>query len=254
MITKLAGIFKNYKTYPKECFGDGSPVQVFKKMFPDDPYARDLQAFISLQNYKPTQRGSDLPWWGAKYFTNEYGFRVFIVAQDSNTKDAESIVFFSHLFPSINTLDLYRQYTSSIKHKGTSKKSFGFNSYIGVQNKLIEWGINFDFLYITDAAKVYKHNSWKDNDFDFEKSKKLLKDEIEFCNPDLIILLGWKALRIVDETQSFRNIVESHSFMKINGKQIVVAPFLCGQGLCQHNFKKRFENAKYLINEAMHGK
>jgi hypothetical protein len=255
MINKLASVFQQYKTFPKECYNAAdSPVQIFIKMFPNDSYAHDLKAFISLQEYKPTQAGSDLPWWGKKYFSNEDGFRVFIVAQDSNANDAESIVFYSHLFPSVKTNDQYRSYTSAIKHKDTSKKSFSFKSYIGVRNKITEeWGLNLDFLYITDAAKVYRYNSWEKNDFDFEKSKSLLKDEIKFCNPNLIILLGWKALRILDETQSFKNIVESHSFLKIEGRQIVVAPFLCGQGLSQPNFKQRFENAKFLINEAIHG-
>jgi hypothetical protein len=223
-------------------------------MFPDDSFIRSLQAFISLQDYKPTQRGSDLPWWGKKYFTNEDGFRVFIVGQDSNAKDAGSIVFFSHLFPYVETINLYKSYTSSIKRNDTLTRIFGFNSYTSVRNKLIDWGINFDFLYITDAAKVYKYGSWKDNDFDFEKSQKLLKDEIKLCNPNLIILLGWKALRILDEKLSFKNIVENRSYLKIDDIQIVVAPFLCGQGLVQINFKNRFENAKYLINEAMQGK
>jgi hypothetical protein len=254
IITKLAEIFQNYKTCPQKCFIDGSPVREFIKKYSTDSYAMDIQTFISYQDYKPTQRGADLPWWGKKYFTGEDGFHVFIVAQDSNTPDAGSIVFFSSLFPHVETREQYKQYTALLKPTCLSKKPFSFGSYIGIRNKLDDWGINKDFIYITDAAKVYTYGSKKDNDFDWEKSSQLLQEEINICNPNLIVLLGWKALRILDNKLNFKDCADKHSFVQIVGKQVVVAPFLCGQGLGHSNFKKRYENAKYLINKAMLGK
>ena len=92
-IEKLARLFARYKIYSKNCYIDYSPARIFQKMFPEDHYSRDMEEFFSYQDCEPAQRGADLPWWGKKFFTEQAGFRVLIVGQDSLTKDAGSVVF-----------------------------------------------------------------------------------------------------------------------------------------------------------------
>ena len=185
-IEELAHLFTKFRIYSNKCYNDGSPVVIFQKMFPDDDYSQYLKTFLASQDYVHDRRGADLPWWGKKFFTEQTGFRTLIVIQDSLAKEAGSIVLWTQLMPIIDNEIEYRKYAS----KQNPKKSFSFNSWSRIKRQLIEWNIDFDFLYITDAMKVYKRESWKYRDFDKEKSKELLKVEIEFCNPDIVILLG----------------------------------------------------------------
>jgi len=221
-ISELAQLFAEYKIYPKSCYNDYSPVKAFQRMFPENYYSKDLETFLSYQNYKPTQRGADLPWWGEKFFTEEIGFRISIISQDSLYKDAGSIVLAAHLFPFVNNPVQYQQFVDEMG----VKKYFSFSRYKRVEDQLTKWGIDFNFLYITDASKVYKEGSWKDRDFDREKSKKLLEVEIEFCEPNLIILLGTPALRLLDKNKNYGEIVESRENIFIKGVECVVSPFL----------------------------
>jgi hypothetical protein len=165
-ISELAKLFAEYKIYPQIRYNDCSPVGVLQKKYPGNHYSKDLELFLSYQNYKPTRRGADLPWWGRKFFTKQVGFRILIVSQDSLTKDAGSIVLFSHLMPVINTEGRYKEYTDKLK----LKKPFSFNSWNKIRTQLINWNMNPEFLYITDAAKVYKKGSWENRDFDWKKN------------------------------------------------------------------------------------
>ena len=106
-------------------------------------------------------------------------------------------------------------------------------------------------MYITDAVKVYKKDSWKDKNFDRQKSKKLLEDEIEFCNPGLIIILGKSPLCLLDKTKNYASVIESGKPILIQSKKCIVAPFLIGNGPTQPNFKQRLEIATYLIREEL---
>jgi len=248
-ISELAQLFVKYQTYPKDCYNDCSPVRVFQRIFPENHYSKDLKTFLFYQDYKPTQRGADLPWWGKKFFTKQVGFRILIVGQDSLTKDAGSIVLFSHLIPIINTEGGYKEYTDKLK----LKKPFPFNSWNKIRTQLINWNINLDFLYITDAAKVYKKGSWKNRDFDRQKSKELLEAEIELCNPDLIILFGALPLHLLDKTKNYASMVENGKAILIKGKKCVVTPFFIGNGPVGNRygkgFKKRLEIASNLIKK-----
>jgi hypothetical protein len=77
--------------------------------------------------------------------------------------------------------------------------------------------------------------------------KELLEAEIEFCNPDLIVLLGTLPLCILDKTKNYASVVKNSKEILIKGKKCVVSPFLIGNGLTQPNFKKRLEIATNLI-------
>ena len=246
-IGELAKLFSKYKTYSERCYSDYSPVRTFQKMLPKNYYSKDLETFLYYQNYRPTQRDADLPWWSRKFFTKEVGFRILIVGQDSLTENAGSIVLFSHLLPIISTEDRYKEYTDKLK----LKKPFSFNSWNKIRTQLINWNINLDFLYITDAAKVYKKGSWKNRDFDRQKSKELLEAEIELCNPDLIILFGALPLHLLDKTKNYASVVENGKAILIKGKKSIVTPFLIGNGPTQPNFKRRLEIASNLIKKTI---
>ena len=250
-INELAHLFIQYQIYSKDCYDSYSPVSVFQKEFPQNYYAKDLEIFISQQNYESIQRGADLPWWGKKYFTKEINYRVMVISQDSLAKDAGSIVFAAHFFPPELDFDRYQKYYPQYINEMGVKKYFSPNKLRKVIDQFIEWGIDFDFLYITDASKVYKEGSWKDKDFDKTKSKKLLELEIEFCKPDLIILLGAQPLNLLDKTKNYNSIIESGKSILVNDKKCVVAPFFIGNGPAGNKngrgFKKRLEIASNLI-------
>lgn len=246
-ISKLAQLFAKYKIYPKSCYNECSPVRVLQKMFPKNHYSKDIETFLSYQNYKPIRRGADLPWWGKKFFTKQMGFRILIVSQDSLAEDAKSIVLGIHIMSSVDTKSKYKEYTDKLK----TKKSFRFNSYNGIRTQLIKWNINLDFLYFTDAAKVYKNGSWKNKDFDKQKSKELLEAEIDFCNPDLIILFGALPLRLLDETKNYASVIDKGKPILIKNKKCVVTPFFIGNGPTQPGFKRRLDMATSLIKDLM---
>lgn len=213
-INELAQLFAKYKTYPLSCFDDNTPARIFQKQFPENHYSIDLKTFLSYQYYEPTQRGADLPWWGKDFFSEEIKCRVMIVSQDTMVEDAGSITleaqYFSNEFDNSECFDKSRRKI--------------------IKEQLAKWDINIDFMYITDAKKVFKNGSWKDRDFDEEKSKKLLEAEIEICNPDLIILLGGKSLGLLDKNQKYGITVESGKTILIKDKKFVVAPYFFGQG------------------------
>lgn len=245
-IEKLAKLFSKFKTYPLGKYGDKSPVRVFQKMYPDDHYSRDLEVFLHFQNYMPEQRGADLPWWGKKFFTQEKGFRTLVVAQDSKALDAGSVALYVNLMPLISSKDEYKEYADQIG----SKRSF-FNSWSIVKKQLEAWDVPYDFLYVTDAKKVYKKGSWDDQDFDEEKSRELLKAEIDLCKPDLVILLGASPLQLMEGGQNFATAVEGGRVIMSQGTRCVVAPFFIGMGRAGFDFKRRLEIATLLIKKEL---
>ncbi|MBU2109908.1 hypothetical protein KKB71_03090 [Patescibacteria group bacterium] len=224
-------------------------------MFPMNHYSQDLEIFFSLQNYNPVQRGADLPWWGKDYFSGKKSFRrVMIIGQDSLAKDAGSIIFAAQFFPPDIGAVQYQEFYQEYINKMGVKKYFSPNKLKRVENQFIEWRIDFNFLYITDASKVYKKGSRKNHDFDKEKSKELLEAEIEFCNPDLTILLGKSPLLLLDKTKNYASVVESGELILLNNKKCIVAPFFIGNGPAGNNrgkrtlgFERRLEIATNLI-------
>ncbi|TYP53746.1 hypothetical protein [Thermosediminibacter litoriperuensis] len=76
-------------------------------------------------------------------------------------------------------------------------KVFEYNKWQRVYSQLIKWKINLEFCYITDASKVYWSDLQNKKGFNKEASKSLLKSEIDFCKPDLIILLGGQPLKLL---------------------------------------------------------
>ena len=243
-IKKLAQLFAKYKVYPKSCYGYYSPVRAFQRIFPENHYSKELETLLSCQDYDPVQRGADLPWWGKKLFSRKPDFRTLIVGQDSGYKDAGSVILATQFFPDA-TRENYQECTEEMK----VEKYFSYNRWKKVRNQFVEWEIDFPFLYITDASKVYNEGSWEGRDFDRQRSKELLEGEIEFCNPDLIILLGAQPLYLLDKTINYASAVDSGKPISILNRKCVVAPFFLGNGPTQPNFRKRLQIATRLIKK-----
>ena len=238
-VAALAELFSKYKTYPQQCYGSTSPVRVFQNMFPDNYYSRDIETFLRSQKYAPDHRGADLPWWGKYFFAGHGGCRVCLVAQDSLVKDAGSVALYAHLLTSVrDDRDIYAEFENRVH----AKRSF-FHSWNTFRKQLDAWSIDLDFLYVTDAKKVYASGSWKDRDFDIEQSKALLKAELQMCAPDLIILLAASPLRLLDLHARYASAVTSESQLVFCGAKTVVAPFFIGQGKAQKQFKERMNAA-----------
>ncbi|MBU2633267.1 hypothetical protein KJ751_02055 [Patescibacteria group bacterium] len=246
-IKQLAQIFAKYKICPQDCYDEFSSVRVFQKMFPDNYFSKDLETLISYQLYEPIQRGADLPWWGQKYFTEEPGQRVMIISQDSLAEDAGSVVFWAFLYPVLHTKE---EYCKFIDRRGMNT-SFAYNSWKKIFDQINDWMIDLDFCYITDASKVYKKSSWKNRDFDHQKSKELLEEEIVFCNPDVVILLGAQSLSLVDSNKNYAETVEAGKSFLFNGRKCIVSPFLSGNGPSQKNFKERFFGFVYRVEQLL---
>lgn len=240
-ISALSKIFARYKTYPIGKYILQSPVRHFQHLYPKNYFSSQIEIFLREHIYKPAQRGADLPWWGSKYFTDESGRRVMVISQDSLAEDAGSIVFWACLYSVVKSEDEYIKFTQGLN----SENPFTFKSWETMQKQLLDWNIDLRFCYITDASKVYKDDSWKS--FDKPKSKALLEAEIEFCNPNLIILLGASPLSLIDSTQNYTRSVEAGKLLQLGNKKYVVAPFPIGQGHTQPNFKRRLEITSSLI-------
>jgi hypothetical protein len=238
-IIQLSKLFAEYQLYPNQCFSNDTPVKAFQRMYPDNSYAVQVDCFLKEHDYRPTRRGADLPWWGSSYFSDTKGFRTFIISQDSLSADAGSIVFFANLFPVCKTKEEYERYHSCLG----PNQSFRYSSWFKLKELFEKWNLNFDFLYITDAAKIYKHGSWKDRDFDKPRSKKLLEKEIKFCNPGLIIILGQAGLSLLLPDAKYSDIVDMTKPFSILGIKTVVAPFPIGNGPTQPRFKERLDLA-----------
>jgi len=246
-IDVLSRIFADYKVFPEEAFKEKSPLRVFQKLYPDNYYSYEVEKVISLQKYKQFTRGADLHWWGEDFFKSNVKTKVFIVSQDSLSKDAGSIVFWSQLYGAINSKEDYEIYNSLLEKNDL----FTYNSWNKVNKQLGEWNIDLNNCYITDAAKVYKEASYKDRDFDNAKSKELLVAEIEVCKPDLIILLGGQPLRLLVPKIKYGIAVDSGEYLDFDGVKVVVSPFITGQGHTQKNYKDRLNIASVLIKKVV---
>lgn len=226
-ISRLAQLFAKYKIYPKAKFTTNTAAGWFLENS-DNYYAEDLRNyFLPEQNYQSEKRGADLPFWGKEYFSDRKGKRIFVVAQDSQTPDAGSIVFLAHLF---KNLDLYKKYKTALGKNPEVK--LRYDEFI-----LEECKLNLNFLYITDAKKVYQDSSWKK--FDRHQSQKLLEEEINFCQPDAIIFLGSAGLNLLlGKTKKLADYYQNGEEIKIRGIDCFVFPFPTGNGLI---WKKKYK-------------
>lgn len=249
-IERLSQVFAHHRTYPISKYTSGTPLRVFQALYPEDHYSVEIAAFLESHDYNPTQRGADLPWWGPKFFTDEPGCRVMVIAQDSYAEDAGSIVFYAALFPMICSEHAYRGFTARLR----APKTFGYGSWRAVRDRLVAWNIKLEFCYITDAAKVYKSDSWEYGDLDREGSVELLQREIAVCGPQLIILLGGDPLRLLRKGLDYGTVVEGGKPIVVGGISCVVSPFFIGNGRSQPRFQHRLDLASGLIGSLIRDK
>lgn len=135
-------------------------------------------------------------------------------------------------------------------------QKYGYKRWERVKNQFQEWDLSFEFLYITDAKKVYQNNSLaykhieKDKRkkfLDIPKSKHLLDEEIEFCSPDRIILLGDAPLELLDKSRNYASVVDHDNPIFINNRMCIVSPFPSSRSKSQPRFEQRLANATRLI-------
>lgn len=245
-IDKLSKIFFEYKIYPQCLYTANTPVRTFQKLYPDNYYSKDISKFLKIHDYKPVIRGADLPWWGETFFESN-NKKVMIISQDSLSEDAGSVVFWSNLYDVINNKDDYERYNSLL----VNDNLFSYNSWYKVLEKLKDWKIDLDNCYITDACKVYQFGPEKQNKFDIKKSKELLHKEINFCKPNLLILLGSKPLKLLLPDVNYSGAVERGEYLHFGEIKVVVSPFITGQGHTQKNYSKRLNIASELISQYM---
>jgi len=226
-IIKLAKIFQEYKIYPNRKYKNNTPVHWFLQDFKEDSYTKDLKEFLKYQDYNTNRRGADLPWWGEKYFSSEKGIRVMIISQDSLAEDAKSIVFYANMLPHPNEFKNWEK-------KFKVKKSF-YDSWNKFSNLLESWNMDFRFIYMTDARKVYKQSDKKN--FDNKLCKELLIKEIDICNPELIICLGRSAINLLYPEFGKNKLYELiNSQLYHKNRPVCVSYFPTGRGF--NNFKK----------------
>ena len=196
-LDRLSDLYAMEKIYPLGCFKKNTIVRIFQTRYPNDHYSQEVEVILSKQKYSRTQRGADLPWWGKKYF-NDLNNRIMVISNDSLSNDAGSIVFYACL---MRIMDEH-EYGEFIRNYDLKK----FISWKKVKDFLYRIS-SLDNLYITDASKVYQKGSWKDGDFDHAKSRRLLEEEIEICNPGLVILLGKRPLKVLEFKEKYANVV-----------------------------------------------
>jgi hypothetical protein len=243
-IDKLSKIFFEYKIYPQYSYKNNTPVKVFQKSYPENYYSKDINNFLKIHDYNPIIRGADLPWWGKNFFESN-NKKVMIISQDSLSEDAGSVVFWSNLYDVINSKYDYDRYNKLLLNDNL----FSYRSWYKVLEILKEWNINLESCYITDACKVYKVGPKETSKFDIKKSKDLLHKEINFCEPDLLILLGRKPLKLLIPDVNYSDAVEKGEYLTYGDIIVVVSPFITGQGHTQKNYSKRLNIASNLIKQ-----
>jgi len=235
-ILKLAEIFAEYKLYPSECFDNTSIAHIFQSTHSTDNYSKDLHKILLMQQYKPEQRGADLPYWGNRFFQDNLSIRVMVISQDSNALDAGSVVFHACLWPYMEKEE-YKKYIKNNKLK----------AYAGYDlSKDLIQVLDLDYIYITDASKVYKKDTREDKNFDKIRSKELIEREISICDPDLIILLGNQPMKFMGFKEEFKEVC--NSVLISEDKSYIIAPFPSRRN---RTYATRVEAAKTLFRSTL---
>ncbi|MEQ6377440.1 hypothetical protein RZN22_13425 [Bacillaceae bacterium S4-13-58] len=275
VITELSLLFK--EIYPISCYTEETAVHKFlnpkdkyDQLFDKDHYRNDIRLFLKQHQYKQIRIGADLPWWGKKYFTSQKGVRVMIISQDSNTPDAGSITCYAHLMRYFKKAE----YSSYIK----KNRLAAFTGWNDVKTLICEAGIDLDFLYITDGRKVYPTESLQyknassdsDEERKFKEKKRksiiqsmskrhkevnanLLKSEIKFCDPDVIIALGGVGLFLLDVSKNITNLLHNELYWAYiedssqkyweEKKRIEIAPFPSGSNNALLGYRSKAINS-----------
>ncbi len=243
-IISLAKVFSEKGIYSKNRYlSNECPLNVFRNLFPDDSHTRQIESFLSYQPESNEGEGADLPWWGNYYFSDKKGTRIMILSQDSRTPNGGSVTFYMPLIKMESTIEDLR---SIINSHPTWDKFVSFNK---TKQFLDRCQFDYDFVYVTDAKKI--SNGWE----------KLLEDEIEIVNPDIILCLGNTGLshllqmkkapitNIVDREDT-SVMVHTNVLSKMKRKPIVVAS-LFPSNANAHFTNHRVENVVNTLHKEM---
>jgi hypothetical protein len=212
-IKELGELFRPYGIYPQDRFNETTAFKVFQKTHPDHHFAREAQYLIGTQQRHSERIGADLPYWGKNYFSNDHNTRYFVISQDSNSLDAGSIVFYANLMNNEidpNTIQAYiNRYSLT-----------AFKSWKDARDFLLsDLKLDMDYVYLTDAKKVYPKGKREQNHQADQKqrqkwlaeceemSRELIFKEISLCSPDVIIAMGSNALRLLNPNSPTQSAV-----------------------------------------------
>jgi hypothetical protein len=237
-IKQLGELFRPYGIYPQDRFNEKTAFKVFQKTHPDHHYSREAQYLISTQQRHSDRIGADLPYWGKNYFSNDHKTRYFIISQDSNSLDAGSIVFYANLMNSENHPEDITTYISR----------FGLTPFKSWKDAreffLTDLELDMDYVYITDAKKVYPKGKREQNYQADQKqrqkwlaeceehSRELIFKEISFCSPDVIITMGTNALSLLNPNSLSQSILIEKNQLK----QKLEHPIICQDGRVLEEF------------------
>lgn len=248
-LDRLTKLFGEYQIASIECLErEKSPYMLIKKHCGHTRYFQSIEQMKEMLPDKSIQRGADLPFWGEKYFLkDEKGLRTMIIAQDSLSEDAGSIVFYAPLL----SLNWDKETYNTQFYNRLPKKTFGYNSYQDVLFALNSLQVNLDFLYLTDARKVYKANNLSKEQQKIDKvaSFKFIKREIEIVKPQLIYLLGSQSFTLFGYKKEQFSEYVGRKIIEVEHTPAIVAPFVTGNGNKGSNkerFIKRFKNTQAL--------
>lgn len=248
-LDRLTKLYSEYQIASKKCLEhEKSPYMVIKKQCGHTKYFQSLEQFKERLPNKSEQRGADLPFWGKKYFSKgEKGIRTMIIAQDSLSEDAGSIVFYAPLL----RLNLDKETYNTQFYNHLTKKTFGYNSCQDVLFALNSRQVDLDFLYLTDARKIYKANNLPKEQQKIDKVAlfQFIKKEIEIVQPHLIYLLGSQAFTLFGYKGELFAEYVGKKIIEIENTPAIVAPFVTGNGNKGNNkdrFVERFKNTKAL--------
>lgn len=226
-IIALGKMFNNYKIYPQSRYKENTALKRFQETHPKDHYALEVQFLLKQQDEYSDRIGADLPYWGAKYFSNEKRKRYFIIFQDSNSRDAGSIVFYANLMNQNMTASEVNQYIRQ-------NELTPFRSWNDAKELLFNnLEIDINFVYLTDAKKVYPEGKIEANksaeqrerqkwlQSETELSRQLIYEEIAICSPDIVIALGSNAQMLLNpNTPSQSEILAGDSLIQPLAKNI----------------------------------
>jgi hypothetical protein len=248
-LDRLTELFCEYQIASKECLDhEKSPYMLIKKHCGHTKYFQSIEQMKWMLPDKSEQRGADLPFLGEKYFSkSEKGLRTMIIPQDSLSEDAGSIVFYAPLL----RLNWDKETYNTQFYTHLPKKTFGYSSYQDVLFALNSWQVDLDFLYLTDARKLYKANNLpkKQQKIDKVASYDFIKKEIEIVQPHLIYLLGSQAFTLFGYKRELYAEYVGKKIIEIENTPAIVVPFVTGNGNKGSNkdrFVERFENTQAL--------
>lgn len=246
-LDRLTKLYSEYQIASKESLeNEKSPYMLIKQLCNHAKYFQSMEQLKERLPDKTEQRGADLPFWGEKYFSkNLKGLRTMIIAQDSLSEDAGSIVFYAPLL----RLNWDKETYNTQFYNHLSGETFGYTSYRDVLFALNSWQVDIDFLYLTDARKIYKSNNLPKEQQRIDKvaSYEFIKKEIETVQPHLIYLLGSQAFTLFGYKRELFAEYVGKKTIAIENTPAIVAPFVTGQGKSNKDrFNGRFENTQSL--------